>query len=107
MVSYLDPILPNVLIFFGILVLTIFLWFSYARAERNSVKRYKKKIGVFLIWFVLNWSYFMIHVLSPVRYEPSPVVPWHDAMTYYLPVIIIFSLPFIIDILLHERMESS
>jgi len=75
-----------------------FIFWIIVRRDKKKVNRLRKMVGVFLVWFIINWLFIMNLLMTPVSYEPSPVVPSNFALSY-LPVFFVISIPFIIDVL--------
>lgn len=80
-------------------------WLSYARKEQSKEMRLKKMVGIFLVWFLINFLYLMSQLMAPTWYEPSPVIPGLIALQFHLPFFVFFSIPFIYD-LIHQGQEG-
>ena len=72
--------------------------------EEDKRTRIRKKVILFFIWFFPNWYYFLDTLMSPVFYEPSPVIPAELALAFTLPVFIILSIIFTIILILPKSM---
>lgn len=79
-----------------------FIFWIIVRRDQKKVNRIRKMGGVFLFWFIINWLFIMNLLISPVWYEPSPVVPGNFALSY-LPIFILVSIPFILDMIYQSR----
>ena len=90
----------------SLFVLCSLIWFQFARKEENAEIRLKKMVGIFIVWFVLNFLYLLSQLMAPVWYEPSPVIPGLIALQTHLPFFVFFSIPFIIDFLNQSRRRS-
>jgi hypothetical protein len=100
----MDVVIIGPILSVSLFLLFLVIWFSYARSEQKEAVRLKKKAGVFLIWFLINWLYIMSQLLSPVWYEPSEVNPGLNALYGYLPLFVIFSIPFVADMINQWRL---
>ena len=99
----MDVVLIHIPIFLGTLALTILLWIFFAGSEQDEESRLRKKVGVFLIWFLINWIFILSQMMRPVWDEPDPIDPGLQMIQFNLPFFIIFSIPFIIDIIYQSR----
>ncbi|MHA2026034.1 MAG: hypothetical protein ACW98U_09055 [Candidatus Thorarchaeota archaeon] len=95
----MDVVLIHVPIFLTTVVICGLLWFLFARMEQDDEVRLWKMVGVFLLWFLLNWPYIISQLLAPVWYEPAPVVPALHMLQFNLPAFIILSVPMVYDML--------
>lgn len=102
----------DVLIGAGLLLAPfIFLWLSpiwvcSARTEESEEVRLQKMVSIFLVWFLFNFLYLMSQLMAPVWYEPAPVVPGLIALQVHLPCFILFSTPFILDMVNQLRSKE-
>lgn len=86
-------------LFIGCLV----LWIKWARTTQDKVKRFEKMAGIFLVWFILNGILMILLLQAPVWYEPAPIVPGLIALYSNLPMLVILSIPFIVDMIYQQR----
>ena len=107
MLCFLAPGMDIVLIgplWFSILfAICTLVWYIISTDIENDLVRLRLCVCIFLLWFVANWLFIMTQLLSPVSYEPAPIVPGLRAFRYDLPIFAVLSIPFVIDLIRQSR----
>ena len=95
------PTLAIPIFAFSLVTVSYIVILFVGRNEQNRTLRLQKRIGSYLVWFILNGLYMIVLLNTPVFYEPGPVEYGSLVVYFYLPFTITLSIPYLIH-LVHQ-----
>lgn len=99
----MDIVLIGPLFFSMLFVICTLVWYIISTDVENDLIRLRLCACIFLVWFIINWLFIMTQLLSPMSYEPAPIIPGLLALRSDLPIFVVLSIPFVIDLIRQSR----